>query len=163
MHGIPEALGGPGLRGRGEDAVKHALVVVGDEAPLGGGGHSPVDGGGLQIGPHAEARCLGPKEGVDAEAEVDPAGQCPHGGRGPELDDVDRLGLVGGVEGCLDRLHRAQVALAHHPGLTVDPGRLGGVPVGPAVLDLLHERRHRAAKGTTALKKTDGSSTNYRN
>ena len=163
MHGIPEALRGPGLGGRGENAVKHALVVVRDESPLGLGLHGPVDGGGLQVGPHAQPRALGPEEGVDPQAEVDPAGQGPHGGGGPELDDIDRLGLVGGVEGRLDRLHRAQVALAHHPGLAVDPGRLGGVPVGPAVLDLLHERRHRAAKGTTALNKTDGSSTNYKN
>ena len=163
VHGVPEALGGPGLRGRGQDAVKHASVVVGDEATLGAGGHRPVDGGGLQVGPHAEARCLGPEEGIDPQAEVDAVGQGPHGGGGPELDDIDRLRLEGGVEGRLDRLDGAQVALAHHPGLAVHPGRVGGVPVGPAVLDLLHQRRHRATKGTTHLKKSGGYSTNYKN
>jgi len=153
LHGVPEPLGGPGLGRSGQDACQHASVVVGDEATLGFGLHRPVDGGGLQVGPDAQARCLGPEQGVDPQAEVDPAGQGPHRGGGPELDDVDRLGLVGGVEGRLDRLDGAQVALAHHPGLAVHPGRLGGVPVGPAVLDLLHERRHDDAKGTTTIKK----------
>ena len=142
VHGVPEPGRDPCLGGGGDDAGQHTLVVPGEEAPLGAGRHRPVDRGGLQVRPHTEPAGRSPEACVHREAEADALRQGPHRGRCPELDVIDRLGLEGGVKGCLDRLDGAEVALAHDPRLPVDPGRLHDVPVVVAVLDLLLKERH---------------------